>query len=73
MSSQLVEAQWVARERNREPCRCEQPPYSILTREIELSDEVLDRIDEISAPGVTINPADNAWVPPSLEAAARRR
>ncbi len=41
--------------------------------EVELSDEVLDRIDEIAAPGVTINPADNGWVAPSLEAAARRR
>jgi aryl-alcohol dehydrogenase-like predicted oxidoreductase len=41
--------------------------------EVELSGDVLDRIDEIVAPGVTINPADNGWVPPTLEAAARRR
>ncbi len=28
---------------------------------IELSDDVLDRIDEIVAPGVTVNVADNMW------------
>ncbi len=38
-----------------------------------LSDDVLDRIDTIVAPGVTINPADNGWVSPALDAAARRR
>ena len=41
--------------------------------EVKLSDQVLDRIDEIVAPGVTINPADNGWVPPWLDSAARRR
>ena len=41
--------------------------------EVVLSDEVLDRIDEINAPGVTINAADNGWVQTSLTAAARRR
>jgi aryl-alcohol dehydrogenase-like predicted oxidoreductase len=186
--SEIVEAQWVARERGREPFRCEQPPYSILTRAIEhdvlptcerhgigvisysplaggwlsgryrdggegagpqsparqklanrfdlelpenqrklaaaealsdladeagmtlielsiafvlrhpaitaaiigprtmehlesqltaaevtLTDEVLDRIDEIVAPGTTINRADNGWIAPALEAGARRR
>jgi aryl-alcohol dehydrogenase-like predicted oxidoreductase len=34
-ASEIVEAQWVARDRGREPFRCEQPPYSILTRAIE--------------------------------------
>jgi len=34
-ASQIVEAQWVARERAQLPFRCEQPPYSILTRGIE--------------------------------------
>jgi aryl-alcohol dehydrogenase-like predicted oxidoreductase len=183
-ASEIVEAQWVARDRGREPFRCEQPPYSILTREIEhdvlptcqrygmgvisysplaggwlsgraeaaapmsparkklanrfdlslepnqrklaaaeqlsgladeagmtlielaigfvvrhpaitaaiigprtmehlesqlsaadveLSDEVLDRIDEIVEPGTTINPADNGWTAPALQPAARRR
>ncbi|MEU6788275.1 aldo/keto reductase [Nonomuraea angiospora] len=41
--------------------------------DIELPDDVLDRIDEIVAPGVTINPADNGWVSPALLPAARRR
>jgi aryl-alcohol dehydrogenase-like predicted oxidoreductase len=41
--------------------------------DVELSDDVLDRIDEIVAPGVTLNPADNGWVSPSLQPAARRR
>jgi aryl-alcohol dehydrogenase-like predicted oxidoreductase len=40
---------------------------------IELSDDVLDRIDEIVPPGVTINPADDGWVSPALQPAARRR
>jgi aryl-alcohol dehydrogenase-like predicted oxidoreductase len=185
-ASQIVEAQWVARERGRERFVCEQPPYSILVREIEkdmlptaqrhrmgvipwsplaggwlsgryrkdaevpqsnraeripgrydlsmpenqlkldkadalarladeagitliemaiafvirhpavtsaiigprtmehlesqltaadvvLSDDVLDRIDEIVPPGVNVNPADGGWPNPGLEPAARRR
>jgi aryl-alcohol dehydrogenase-like predicted oxidoreductase len=34
-ASQIVEAQWVARDRGRERFVCEQPPYSILVRGIE--------------------------------------
>jgi aryl-alcohol dehydrogenase-like predicted oxidoreductase len=34
-ASQVVEAQWVAERRNRERFVCEQPPYSLLVREIE--------------------------------------
>jgi aryl-alcohol dehydrogenase-like predicted oxidoreductase len=34
-ASQIVEAQWVARERGRERFVCEQPPYSILIRGVE--------------------------------------
>jgi aryl-alcohol dehydrogenase-like predicted oxidoreductase len=41
--------------------------------DIELSDEVLDRIDAIVPPGVTLNPADSGWASPSLDPAARRR
>ena len=41
--------------------------------DIELADDVLDRIDEIVAPGTNVNPADNGWVNPALEPAARRR
>ena len=39
----------------------------------ELPGDVLDRIDQIAPPGVTINPADGGWVSPALHAAARRR
>ncbi len=41
--------------------------------DVALSDEVLDRIDEIVEPGVTINSADSGWISPALQAAARRR
>jgi aryl-alcohol dehydrogenase-like predicted oxidoreductase len=41
--------------------------------DVELTADVLDRIDEIVPPGVTINPADNGWVSPSLQPSARRR
>jgi aryl-alcohol dehydrogenase-like predicted oxidoreductase len=34
---------------------------------------LLDRIDEIVAPGTNINPADGGWASPGLEPAARRR
>ena len=40
---------------------------------VELPDDVLDRIDEIVPPGVTLNPADGGWVSPALQPAARRR
>jgi hypothetical protein len=34
---------------------------------------VLDRIDQIVAPGVTVNPDDNSYGAQELTAAARRR
>jgi hypothetical protein len=34
--------------------------------------KVLDRIDEINPPGITINPADNGWTQPALEPTLRR-
>ena len=40
---------------------------------VELSDEVLDRIDEIVPPGTNVNPADAGWQNPALEPEARRR
>jgi len=39
----------------------------------ELSDDVLDRIDEIVPPGVNLNHADGGWPNPALERSARRR
>lgn len=41
--------------------------------DVHLSDDALDRIDEIVPPGVTISPADGGWPNPALEPAARRR
>jgi aryl-alcohol dehydrogenase-like predicted oxidoreductase len=41
--------------------------------DIGLSDDVLDRIDEIVPPGVNVNPTDGGWQNPALEPAARRR
>ena len=40
---------------------------------VHLPDDVLDRIDQIVAPGLTLNPADNGWVSPALDPTARRR
>jgi aryl-alcohol dehydrogenase-like predicted oxidoreductase len=41
--------------------------------DVGLSDEVLDRIDEIVPPGVNLNPADGGWPNPGLAPEARRR
>ncbi|MCA1689559.1 MAG: aldo/keto reductase, partial [Actinobacteria bacterium] len=41
--------------------------------EVELDDAILDRIDEIVAPGTNVNPADAGWTNPALAPAARRR
>jgi aryl-alcohol dehydrogenase-like predicted oxidoreductase len=41
--------------------------------DVALTDDVLDRIDEINPPGVTINHADNGWTQPALQPAHRRR
>jgi hypothetical protein len=41
--------------------------------DVTLSEDVLDRIDEIVPPGVNVNPADGGWPNPGLEPAARRR
>ena len=41
--------------------------------DVTLSDELLDRIDEIATPGVNVNPVDVGWENPALQPAARRR
>jgi aryl-alcohol dehydrogenase-like predicted oxidoreductase len=40
---------------------------------IDLTDDLLDRIDAIVAPGQTVNMADNMWRTPALDATSRRR
>ena len=41
--------------------------------DVALDDEVLDRIDAIAPPGVTLNDADAGWAPPALTDPAQRR
>jgi hypothetical protein len=38
-----------------------------------LTDQVLDRIDEVVAPGTDIGSLDHAYVPPALQNAGLRR
>lgn len=40
---------------------------------VELSDDTLDALDKIVAPGVTVNQADAGWVVPSIAQSHRRR
>ena len=41
--------------------------------DVQLDKALLERIDEIVAPGTTINPTDAGWTNPALAPAARRR
>lgn len=40
---------------------------------LALDDDLLDAIDAIVPPGVTLNPADRGWTPPWIDDASRRR
>ncbi len=55
------------------PRTMEQLSSQLGAADVHLSDEVLDRIDEIVPPGVNLNPADGGWQNPGLAPAARRR
>jgi aryl-alcohol dehydrogenase-like predicted oxidoreductase len=55
------------------PRTMEQLESQLGASEVELSADVLDRVDEIVAPGTNVNPADAGWQNPDLEPAARRR
>ena len=55
------------------PRTMEQLESYLPAAEIRLSTEVLDRIDELVAPGVTVNPDDNSYGASELTPAARRR
>jgi aryl-alcohol dehydrogenase-like predicted oxidoreductase len=55
------------------PRTMEQLESQLAAAEVKLTDDVLDRIDEIVPPGTNINPADGGWANPALELAARRR
>jgi aryl-alcohol dehydrogenase-like predicted oxidoreductase len=55
------------------PRTMEQLESQLPAAEISLSAEVLDRIDQLVAPGETINPDDNSYGEAELTRAARRR
>jgi aryl-alcohol dehydrogenase-like predicted oxidoreductase len=55
------------------PRTMEQLESQLPAGELELDEAVLDRIDEIVPPGITVNPVDNSFQDPALEPAARRR
>jgi aryl-alcohol dehydrogenase-like predicted oxidoreductase len=55
------------------PRTLEQLESQLGAAELELDDAVLDRIDEIVAPGTNVNAVDAGWSNPALEASARRR
>jgi aryl-alcohol dehydrogenase-like predicted oxidoreductase len=56
------------------PRTMEQLTDLLAAASVTLDDDVLDRIDEIVPPGVTLNPADAGWQPPVLaDPGARRR
>jgi aryl-alcohol dehydrogenase-like predicted oxidoreductase len=55
------------------PRTMEQFESQISAPDVKLSDELLDRIDQIVPPGTTVNPIDAGWQNPALASAARRR
>jgi aryl-alcohol dehydrogenase-like predicted oxidoreductase len=55
------------------PRTMEQLEDQLPALERTLDADVLDRIDEIVAPGVNVNPTDRGWDPPSLDQPSLRR
>jgi len=55
------------------PRTMEQLESQLTAADVKLSDDVLDRIDEIVPPGVNLNPDDAGWQNPALRPGARRR
>ncbi len=55
------------------PRTMEQLQSQLTATDVTLTDEVLDRIDEIVAPGVNLSPADGGFGNPALTPPARRR
>ena len=55
------------------PRTMEQLESQLGAADVKLDDALLDRIDEIVAPGTNINPADAGWTNPALAPQARRR
>ena len=59
-ASQIVEAQWVAKERGRERFVCEQPPYSILVRGVE--NDVLPTCQRYGMGVIPWSPLAGGWL-----------
>ena len=55
------------------PRTMEQLETQLAAADVVLTDDLLDRIDQIVPPGITINPADSSFDNPELAPAARRR
>jgi aryl-alcohol dehydrogenase-like predicted oxidoreductase len=55
------------------PRTMEQLESQLPAADMRLTSDVLDRIDEIVPPGLTINPVDGGWQNPALAPGARRR
>jgi aryl-alcohol dehydrogenase-like predicted oxidoreductase len=55
------------------PRTMEQLESQLGAQEVQLANDVLDRIDAIVAPATNVNPTDGGWQDPALEPAARRR
>ncbi|HVF32966.1 MAG TPA: aldo/keto reductase [Acidimicrobiales bacterium] len=55
------------------PRTMEQLEGQLAAPEVRLDDAVLDRIDELVAPGTNLNAADGGYQPPSITSAWRRR
>src|SRR6202167_2300648 len=55
------------------PRTLEQLESQLGAADVQLDTALLERIDEIVAPGTNVNPADAGWTNPALVAAARRR
>jgi aryl-alcohol dehydrogenase-like predicted oxidoreductase len=64
--SEIVEAQWAARERGLARFRTEQPPYSLLTRSIEL--DVLPTAQRHGMGTLTYSPLSGGWLSGSWSA-----
>jgi aryl-alcohol dehydrogenase-like predicted oxidoreductase len=65
-AGEIVEAQWTARERRLERFRTEQPPYSLLTRSIEL--DVLPTAQRHGMGILTYSPLSGGWLSGSWSA-----
>ena len=55
------------------PRTMEQLESQLAAADVTLDEAVLDRIDEIVPPGITVNPVDNSFDNPALRPTARRR